>query len=77
MAAVTVTRKRGMVFGNRRVITATLTVVTTGDTWVTGLKQVESVATSDSAGITKTTASAGTLTFTGTSTGVLVSVIGY
>ena len=77
MAAVTVSRKRTIVKGNRREINATITVVTTGDTWVTGLKRVESVTTSDPAGITKATQSAGTVTFTGTTTDALVQATGY
>ena len=76
MAAVTINRRRDVVFGNRRAILADVTVVTTGDTWVTKLKRVETIAVSNPAGITNTSQSAGTVTFTGTGTNVLVLVLG-
>jgi hypothetical protein len=64
--AITVSRKRTLVYGNRRVINYTLTVGVTGDTLSTGLRRVEFVTTSNPAGLTAVTASDGTLTFTGT-----------
>ena len=77
MAAITVTRKRTHVYGNRRIMNFTITVVTTGDTLVTGLSVIETVTNNMNAGITAVTASGGTLTFTGTATGLLVHVEGY
>ena len=64
--AITVSRKRTLVYGNRRVMNYTLTVGITGDTLDTGLRRVEFVTTSNPAGLTAVTASGGTLTFTGT-----------
>jgi hypothetical protein len=77
MAAVTVVRKRKMVYGNRQVLNYTATVVTTGDTLVTGLRRVEFVSSNTPAELTKITASGGTLTFTGTAASALVHVEGY
>lgn len=74
--AITTTRKRRLVYGNRQVLNYTLTVGVTGDTLVTGLRTIEFVATSNPAGITAVTASGGTLTFTGTGT-AYVHVEGY
>ena len=73
--AITVTRERRNVIGNKRLVTYTLTVGVTGDAKATGLKQVDSVSTSNPAGLTAVTASGGTLTFTGTGA-AFVEVIG-
>lgn len=74
--AITVTRKRSHVYGNRRIVNYYLTVGVTGDTLATGLKFVEFVGTSNPAGLTAVTASGGTLTFTGTGA-AYVHVEGY
>ena len=73
--AITVTRERRSVIGNKRLVTYSLTVGVTGDTKTTGLKQVDFVTTSNPAGLTAVTASGGTLTFTGTGLAT-VEVIG-
>jgi hypothetical protein len=73
--AITVTRERRSVIGNKRLVTYSLTVGVSGDTKDCKLKQVDSVSTSNPAGITATTASGGTLTFTGTGA-AFVQVIG-
>lgn len=74
--AITVSRKRTHVYGDRKIMNYTLTVGVTGDTLVTGLGFVEFVTTSNPAGLTAVTASGGTLTFTGTGT-AYVHVEGY
>ena len=79
MAAVTVDRKRSYVQGNKRVVSAQVDIAATGDTWVTGLKFIESANANDSTnaavGLTK---SGGTLTFVtaGAITNVLVRAEG-
>lgn len=79
MAAVTVANRRGSVIGNKRMVTADITIASNGDTWVTGLKKIEGVSvdptTSASAGATK---SGGTITFvTGGALVTSVIAVGY
>ena len=81
MAAVTVTRRRTVVFGNRRVIDATLTIADT-NTWATGFHLIETIQTCVTASNQEVaaTASAGTITFAvanGPATSTRVTVIGY
>lgn len=78
MAAVTVDRIRRNVLGNRRVITAQIDVATTGDTWATGLRRIESIHVSDIK-VTSIAVSGGTatLTISGAVTDALATVIGY
>lgn len=64
MAAVTVNRVRRNVMGNRRVLTANIDIATSGDTWETGLKIIESVNfLPDAAAAVGATVSGGTITF--------------
>jgi len=79
MAAVTVNSVYDNVDGSIRERLFNVTVVTTGDTLVTGLKNILSIACNDTA-ITKsapgTGANTGTITFTGTAANALVRVAG-
>ncbi len=64
MAAVTVTNRVDTVFGDRRVIMANIQVATTGDTWVTGLTNIDTVQATPSTAISSgVTFSGGTVTF--------------
>lgn len=56
-----------------------ITVVTTGDTWKTGLRSVVACGSNDPAGITKMApvTDSGTITMTGTGTDVLAWAAGY
>jgi len=78
MAAVTVDRVRRIVKGNRRELNATIDIATTGDTWATGLKRIESIVASDIL-VERIAVSGGTATFTITSavTDTHVIVTGY
>jgi len=76
MAAVTVLSKVRNVAGSRRLYSFKVTVVTTGDTLATGLKQIDSVSCNPQAGITVTSDAAGVITFTGTGANVEVLVSG-
>ena len=79
MAAVTVDRKRSLVFGNRRVITATVDITADADTWVSGLRIIESLsALSETNAAIGATFSGGTVTFQtgGAENNVLVQVVG-
>lgn len=79
MAAVTVDRKRSLVFGNRRVITATVDIAADADTWVSGLRIIESLsALSETNAAIGATFSGGTVTFQtgGAENNVLVQVVG-
>lgn len=80
MPAVTVDRRRSLVFGNRRVITAQVDIAADADTWVSGLKKIESLhALSDTANAIGATFSGGTVTFqtAGAEANVLVTAIGF
>ena len=74
--AITITRERRNVIGNRRLVNYILTVGVSGDTLDTKLKYAEFATTSNPAGITAVTGSGGTLTFTGTGA-ASVEVTGY
>jgi hypothetical protein len=65
MAAVTVVSSDTTVMGNRRVVAATVTVATTGDTWtVPGVKKIFSVQTSPATAIVNgVTTSGAVITF--------------
>ncbi len=76
MAAVTVAQLRRNTRGAYREHLYKLTVVTTADTLITGLKDIVSVSVSPNSGITGVAESAGTLTFTGTGATLFVSVVG-
>lgn len=45
MAAVTVNRRRSVIFGSKRVVLATVTAAATGDTLDTKLKIIDAVST--------------------------------
>lgn len=80
MAAVTETRIRRSVMGNRRVITGTIDIAADADTYITGLKRVESVscASPTNNGI-GATISGGTITFQtgGAEAACYLHVVGY
>jgi hypothetical protein len=79
MAAVTVVKSRSFVFGNRRIICATVTVATTGDTWtVPGVKSINSVQTTPATAIVNgATTSGAVITFlSAASNPTQVTVIG-
>jgi hypothetical protein len=63
MAAVTVNSRKDSVFGDRRAIMANISAAATGDTWVTGLKNIDS-ALADGGGTVavNTTIAGGTVT---------------
>jgi hypothetical protein len=64
MAAVTVNSRKDSVFGDRRAIMANVSVATTGDTWVTGLKNLDtSLADAGGTVVVNTTAAGGTVAF--------------
>lgn len=63
--ATTINSTAQHVFGDRVVVTADLTITTTGDTWVTGLTSIEAFSLiGGSAAITSATKSGGTITIT-------------
>ena len=76
MAAVTVNRRRSVVFGNKRVVLADVTSAANGDTFVTGLKIIDSASvepsTAVSLGFTK---SGGTITLASAAGAANVQVI--
>ena len=79
MAAATITNRRSSVIGNKRMITADVTVAGVSDTWITGLKKVEAMSvdptTLADAAATK---SGGTITFvTAGALSMSVVAIGY
>ncbi len=79
MAAVTVDRVRSLVMGNRRVKTATVDIAADADTWVSGLKLIESLsALSETNNAIGATFSGGTVTFqtAGAENNVLVQAVG-
>lgn len=62
--ATTVTNRKDSVIGNKRLVTATVAITTNGDTWATGLKQIDTITldpTTNASG--GATASGGTITF--------------
>ncbi len=64
MAAITVNSRRDVVFGNRRAILADIDTAASGDTWVTGLSQIDFVGFTPETAITHgATFSGGTVTF--------------
>lgn len=65
MAAVTVVRRRSSVIGSKRCVCATVTVATSGDTWVVpGLKIIDAVVTTPATAIVNgATKSGATVTF--------------
>ena len=79
MAAVTVVKQYSSVMGDRRVITATVTVANSGDTWVVpGVKLIQSVQTTPATAIVNgATTSGATVTFlSAASNPTQVTVIG-
>jgi hypothetical protein len=81
MAAVNVDRRRSFISGSMREVVAQVDIATDGDTFVTGLKRIESVsATPSQSSATQvgTTISGGTVTFKvgGAENNVLVRVVG-
>ncbi len=78
MADVTVNTRTNTVFGNRRVVVASVDIAASGDTWVTGLTAIDTVMTNPSTAITHgSTVSGGTITFLNAAdSAVLVTVIG-
>jgi hypothetical protein len=80
MAAVTVDRSRTAVFGNRRVRLATVDIAADADTWVSGLRRIESLsAISETNAAIGATFSGGTVTFQtgGAESNVLVQAVGF
>lgn len=64
MAAATVNRRRSVVFGNKRVILADVSIAANGDTLDTKLKLLDSAsAESSTTGAVGITTSGGTITF--------------
>ena len=79
MAAVTVVKQYYHVMGNSRVVTATVTVANSGDTWaVPGVKLIEAVQTTPATAIVNgATTSGATITFlSAASNPTQVTVIG-
>lgn len=79
MAAVTLNRRRVAVFGNKRIVTADISIANTGDTYNTGLKFIDSASVDGgSAAVNSFTKSGGTLTLAtgGAVTNALVIAIG-
>jgi hypothetical protein len=79
MAAVTVVAQDASVIGNRRMVCATVTVATSGDTWaVPGIKKIFSVQTTPATAIVNgVTASTNVVTFlSAASNPTQVTVIG-
>lgn len=64
MAEVTQTNRRSNVIGNRRLITAQLSIAASGDTWDSKLKRIDSVMTSPDSEIWDVAVSGGVVTFT-------------
>lgn len=65
MAEVTVNTTYQHVFGDRRVVTADISLATTGDTFTTGLTSIEAFSlTGGSAAVTNATKSGGVITIT-------------
>ena len=80
MADVTVSNRRSLVMGSRRVITAQVDIASDTDTWVTGLKAIEALSVRpESNTAVGATYSGGTITFqtTGAESNALVQVTGF
>ncbi len=78
MAAATINTRRDSVFGDRRIILANIDTAASGDTWVTGLSQIDFVGFTPETAITHgATVSGGTVTFLSAAvTGAMVQVVG-
>lgn len=79
MAAATVNRSRTVVFGNKRVVLADVSIAANGDTFNTKMKILDSAsAESSTTGAVGITKSGGTLTFVtgGAIANILVVAIG-
>ena len=64
MAAATVNRRRSVVFGNKRVVLADVSIAANGDTFATGLHIIDSFSVdSSTTGAIGATKSGGTITF--------------
>ena len=65
MAAVTVNRRRTVVFGNKRVVLADVSIANNGDTFATGSLHIIDTASAESSttGAVGFTKSGGTMTF--------------
>ncbi len=63
--ATTVNSVSRSVFGDRNIVTADISITTTGDTWVTGLSSIDAFSlTGGSAAVTSATKSGGTIAIT-------------
>lgn len=80
MAEVTVLdNPRTHNFGDLEAVSATVTVVTTGDSWTCGLRAIEAIICPPQTGITNVDPDATNtkVVFTGTGTSIPVTAIGY